>query len=77
MNIATLVSHLAKGEDGKSKVKVGDVREIVALLSDQLFIEFEALGYVETPKVPSLKSLYLNGKRRAKKVKPAEPIEES
>lgn len=77
MTIANLVQILTKQEDGKSKVKIGDMREIIAALSDQIFYEFEVLGYVETPKVPSLKALYLNGKKRAKKEKSPEPILEA
>lgn len=34
MTIAKLVSHLAKSEGKKSQVKVGDIRELVAKISD-------------------------------------------
>jgi hypothetical protein len=35
------------------------------------------MGYKEVPKLPILKVLYLNGKKRSKKAKPVEPIKES
>lgn len=76
MTLAQIASLIAKGEKGKSNMKIGDAREVVAILSDQLYSEFEVLGYKETPKVPTLRALYLNGKKRAKKEKPVEPIKE-
>lgn len=69
MTLQNIASLIAKGEGGKHKMKIGDAREVVAVLSDQLFAEFEALGYKETPKVPTLRALYLNGKKRNKKPK--------
>lgn len=76
MTLAQIASLIAKKEAGKHSITVGDARQVVSILSDQLFEEFEALGYKETPKVPTLRALYLNGKKRAKKEKPVEPIKE-
>lgn len=67
MTLSQIASLIAKGEGGKHKMKIGDAREVVAILSDQIFAEFVALNYTETPKVPTLRALYLNGKKRNKK----------
>lgn len=56
MTIKELVSEICKREKGKSNVKVGDVREIISIISDMCF---EADGY----HVEEL--LFNNGKRRA------------
>jgi hypothetical protein len=77
LKTSELVTLITLKEDGKSKVKVGDAREIVAILSDEVWTEFQAMGYKEVPKLPILKVLYLNGKKRSKKAKPVEPIKES
>ncbi len=36
MNIRELASAIAKREGGKSNVKIGDIREIIAVLSDYI-----------------------------------------
>jgi hypothetical protein len=36
MNMRELASEIARREKGKSQVKVGDVREILAILSDMI-----------------------------------------
>ena len=40
-----MASYLAKKEDGKSRAKVGDVREILRLLCDILSTDEEALRW--------------------------------
>jgi len=71
MTLSQIASLIAMREGGKYKIKIGDAREVVAALSDEIFAEFEALGYRETPKVPILKTLYMNGKRRNRQPKEA------
>jgi hypothetical protein len=60
MNIKELVSHIAEQEGKKHEASVGDVREIVGILSDLFYSEdeFDNSLYSE---------LYKNGKRRANK----------
>jgi hypothetical protein len=36
MNIRELASAIAKRESGKSNVKIGDIREIIAILADYI-----------------------------------------
>ena len=55
-NITELASLVARLEGKKSKVKIGDVREILRILSD--------LSFEDTT---VLKLIYANGKRRGKK----------
>lgn len=55
MNLKKLVSDLTKKEGKKSNVKVGDVREIIGLVSDEIY-KNPLLVY----------DLYKNGKRRKK-----------
>lgn len=71
MKISEIVKILAKGEDGKSKVKVGDIREVIGLLSDLLYADQKGLDHP----YETYDALVLNGKRRAKKkaLKPVEP----
>lgn len=67
MKISELVSHIAKKEAGKSNVKIGDIREIVGIISDLIFKD-QQIGNNETTYL----TLHKSGKRRSKKkiVKP-------
>ena len=38
LTIKDIVRHLAKEEKGLSEVKIGDIREIVAILSDMVYL---------------------------------------
>jgi ferredoxin-thioredoxin reductase catalytic subunit len=60
MKIKELVAYIAKKEAGKSNVKVGDIREIVGLVSDLMYQNHEENQY------EICTCLYKNGKRRAK-----------
>lgn len=64
MNIKELVQHIVNKEDGKSKVTIGDVREIVGIISDLFYIE-EKVQVIK----PTWKTLIENGKRRDKSKK--------
>lgn len=59
MKIQELASRLAKLEGKKSQVKIGDMREILAILSDVVYHEMNGI----------VGALYENGKRRAKRKK--------
>jgi len=61
MKIKDLVGLVAKNEGKKKQTPVGNVREIIGLISDVLFSELFN-GDSET-----LKELYKNGSRRTKK----------
>lgn len=56
MNLRDLYKEIAKREGKKSQVKIGDIREIVAILADI---------FIKHPKTVS--TLYKLGQRRAKK----------
>lgn len=56
MKVSELVSKIAKLEGKKHQTKVGDVREIVGLVSDAAFNDSEVIT-----------ALVANGKRRAKR----------
>lgn len=58
MKIKELVSKLAKAEGKKHQMKVGDVREIVGLISDEMVKDSD-----------TLLNLVENGHRRAKRNK--------
>lgn len=57
MKIAAIVKELVEKESGKSEVKIGDIREIIGIISD-LFHEQPA---------ELMAALIANGKRRAGK----------
>ncbi len=59
MTLKSLASEIAKREGKKSQAHIGDVREILGILSD---IVFKDGPYLD-------KLLYMNGMRRAKKNK--------
>ena len=61
MKIKELVSHIAEQEGKLKEVSVGNIREIVGIVSDLLFSELFNGGS------EALKELYKNGSRRAKK----------
>ena len=65
MNIKQLASEIAKREGKKSQARIGEIREILSLISDLLYEE------LSSPDSPSgfTECLYLNGKRRARKTK--------
>lgn len=63
MKIKELVTHIASQEGKKSEVKVGDIREIVGIISDVLYAD---LTEGDDPQY-QYKILVANGKRRAKK----------
>lgn len=68
MTLADLIKFIAGNEGKKSNVKVGDIREIVGILSDLLYdISTEEDGdyYLEE----FTRTLVLNGKRRKKNKK--------
>lgn len=56
MTIQTLATEIAKREGKKSEARIGDIREILAILSDVMW---------DQPLVYSL--LSINGQKRAKK----------
>jgi len=66
MTIKELTSLLTKKEGKKVQVSVGNVREIVGILSDTLYILSKEEGAVEK----FTKKLVANGKRRAKEYRP-------
>lgn len=56
MNIRQLCSHIAEREDLKSKVRIGDVREIVGIVSDAIAASEQVAD-----------TLRENGRRRAQR----------
>jgi hypothetical protein len=62
MTIKELVKFIVEKEGKKKEVSVGDVREIIAILSEVLATEDGQIGRVET-----YSNLVKNGKRRLKK----------
>jgi len=58
MNIKKLASIIAKKEGKKSQVKIGDVKEMLGILSDILYADFSVSVI-----------LYKNGFNRAKRKK--------
>ena len=60
--LTELYSAIAKREGKKSQVKIGDIREIIAILSDLM---------IKHPSIHAL--LTKNGERRAKKRKKVSP----
>ncbi len=78
MKIADIVKEIVKKESGLSHVKVGDVREIVGIISDIIYDDLQATIPKELqhpPKLAVMKALIANGKRRS--MKQPEPIKES
>jgi hypothetical protein len=63
MKISEIVSLIAKAEGKKSQVKVGNIREIVGILSDLLVKSLGEGDYTV------LQNLLKNGEKRAKKKK--------
>jgi ferredoxin-thioredoxin reductase catalytic subunit len=61
MTIKELIKHIAAKEAGKSNVKVGDIREIVGIISDLMYQNHEENQY------EICTCLYKNGKRRAER----------
>lgn len=55
MGLKEIYSYIAKHEKGKEEISIGNIREVVKLISD-LIVEDEA----------ALKSLVSNGRRRLK-----------
>jgi hypothetical protein len=68
MTLNKLASKIAKLEGKKSQARIGDIREILGILSDLWFEEVESSSYVLDLKAKDCTDvmLYLNGKRRAK-----------
>lgn len=62
MTIKELVKLIVEKEGKKKEVSVGDVREIIAIISEVLATEDGQIGRVET-----YANLVKNGKRRLKK----------
>lgn len=58
MTMKELTSYIALSEGKKKSVQIGDVREVLAILSDMLY---------EDPRIVS--TLFMNGQSRAKKRK--------
>lgn len=59
-NVTELASAIAKKEGLKKQVVIGNVREILGILSDMIFNEYRLEGGAETIK----KILFQNGNRR-------------
>lgn len=59
MGLKEIYSYIAKHEKGKEEISIGNIREVVKLISE-LIVEDEA----------ALKSLVSNGRRRLKSKKP-------
>lgn len=59
-NMRELTSYIAKKEGKKSQVKIGDIREVLSILSDLLFKEYSTSPF--HPYVANI--LVKNGKRR-------------
>lgn len=62
MTIKQLASQIAKVEGKKSQARIGDIAEILSILSD---MTWETLGMDESP----LNTLVDNGRKRAKRKK--------
>lgn len=63
MKIKQLVSHIAKFEGKKHEASVGDIKEIVGIISDLIYIE----SITEERLSELVFALYSSGERRAKK----------
>ena len=63
MTINKLAAVVAKLEGKKSQARIGDIREILGILSDLVYVDSLVLGEPMRLAV----TLYENGKRRAKK----------
>ena len=59
-NVTELASKIAKAEGLKKQVIIGNVREILGILSDMIFTEYRLEGGSESIK----KILFQNGNRR-------------
>lgn len=68
MTINTLAREIALTEGKKSQTKMGDVKEILSLLSDLIFFEYERGTNIEIFSI-----LYENGKARFKKSGKSKP----
>lgn len=64
MTIKKLASEIAKREGKKSQARIGDIREILGILSDIMFVEENAAENIAY-------SLFENGRKRFKKKKKA------
>jgi len=60
MTLTDLYKHIAKHEGKKSQVKIGDIREIVGIISDLVYGD-------DKRSYETHRALWLNGKRRAKR----------
>lgn len=71
MSLNKLASAVAKREGKKSQARIGDIREILSILSDMMFEQFERHGWKIDMDLPHAidSQLYRNGQRRAKKIK--------
>jgi len=67
MNIKELVRHIAKTEGKKSNVKIGDIREIVGIISDVAYRDLRTVFPPE--KRGTIYHVVQNGLRRSKKAK--------
>lgn len=61
MTIKQLCNQLSKAEGKKHQASVGDVRELIALLSDMLYTDSQWMSLYNT--------IVENGRRRSKKIK--------
>ena len=66
MKIKELVSWIAKIEGKKREVSVGDVREIVGIVSDKIYLAYKES---DTTLSSFITQLRLNGQRRSKRKK--------
>jgi hypothetical protein len=62
MNMAELVKHISEKEGKTSEVSVGNIREILGIVSDHIYNDFNGSN-------ATILTLWENGKRRAKKKK--------
>lgn len=65
MTINSLVKELAKREGKKSQARIGEIRELISILSDMVYESLEKDGFGEPVQV--FKCIFENGKKRAAK----------
>lgn len=65
MTINALVKELAKREGKKSQARIGEIRELISILSDLVYEGWEKAEFGEPVQV--FNSIFENGKKRAAK----------
>lgn len=66
MTLSKLASEIAKREGKKSQARIGDIREILGVLSD-IMLEDPNTLYVVTTEEGVVDALFKTGQRRAKR----------